>query len=88
MARLEVEQPPASHGVLATDIPFSGEEDTRVDSPAIPPSQELVMIWSLHDTTIARSSSESGATHELVWPCLSEPGKARFILRDEEEVKL
>ena len=23
-----------------------------------------------------------------MWPCLGEPGKARFILRDEEEVKL
>ena len=29
-----------------------------------------------------------GATHEQVWPCPGEPGKARFILRDEEEVKL
>ena len=27
-------------------------------------------------------------THELVWPCPGEPGKAQFILRDEEEVKL
>ena len=27
-------------------------------------------------------------THELVWPCPSELGKAQFILCDEEEVKL
>ena len=27
-------------------------------------------------------------TRELVWPCPGEPRKARFILRDEEEVKL
>ena len=27
-------------------------------------------------------------TRELVWPCLGEPGKAWFILCDEEEVKL
>ena len=37
---------------------------------------------------MARSSSGSGATHELVWPCPSELGKAQFILCDEEEVKL
>ena len=37
---------------------------------------------------MARSSSGSGATRELVWPCLGEPRKARFILYDEEEVKL
>ena len=34
------------------------------------------------------SSSVSGVTHELVWPCPSESGKAQFVLRDEEEVKL
>ena len=38
VARLEVVHPPASHGVLAVDIPFSGEEDTRVEPPAILPS--------------------------------------------------
>ena len=27
-------------------------------------------------------------THELVWPCLGDPTKAWFILRDEEEVGL
>ena len=37
---------------------------------------------------MARSSSGLGVTHELVWPCPSEPGKAWFVLRDEEEVKL
>jgi len=37
-ARLEVEQPPVSHGVLAMDILFFGEEDTGVEPPAIPPS--------------------------------------------------
>ena len=37
---------------------------------------------------MAGSSSGSGVTRELVWPCLGEPGKARFILCDEEEVKL
>ena len=46
------------------------------------------MIRSSLDTAMAGSSSGSGVTHELVWPCLDEPGKARFILRDEEEVKL
>ena len=43
-ARPEVVHPPASRGVLAVDIPFSGEEDTRVKPPVIPPSRELVMI--------------------------------------------
>ena len=37
---------------------------------------------------MAGSSSGSGATRELVWPCPGDPRKARFILRDEEEVKL
>ena len=45
------------------------------------------MIRSSHDTTVARSSSGSGASYELVWPCPSKLGKARFILHDEE-VKL
>ena len=88
MARPEVEQPPVSHGVLAVDIPFDGEEDTGVEAPAIPPSRELVMIRSSHDTAMAGSSNGLGATHELVWPCPGEPGKTRFVLRDEDEVKL
>ena len=46
------------------------------------------MIWSSHDTMVAGSSSGSGVSHELVWPCPSEPRKAWFILHDEEEVKL
>ena len=46
------------------------------------------MIWSSHDIVMARSSSRSGVTCELVWPCPDEPGKAWFVLRDEEEVKL
>ena len=46
------------------------------------------MIQSSHDTAMAGSSSGSRVTRELVWPCLDEPEKARFILRDEEEVKL
>ena len=29
-----------------------------------------------------------GGTHELVWPCPSNPRKAQFILGDEEEVAL
>ena len=70
------------------DIPFDGEEDTRVEPPAIPSSRELVMIQLSLDTMMARSSSRSGSTHELVWPCPSEPGKARFVLHDEEEVRL
>ena len=74
VARLEVEQPPVSHGVLAVDIPFSGEEDTRVELPAIPASRELVMIQSSHDTTMAGSSSGSRATRELVWPSLGGRG--------------
>ena len=46
------------------------------------------MIRSSLDTMMARSSSGSGVTHELVWPCPGESGMARFILHDEEEVKL
>ena len=36
----------------------------------------------------AGPSSGLGATRELVWPCLSDPRKARFILCDGEEVVL
>ena len=64
------------HGVLAVDIPFDGKEDTGVEPPAIPPSQELVMIRSSLDTVMDGSSSGLGATHDLVWPCPGEPGKA------------
>ena len=46
------------------------------------------MIRSSLDTAMARSSDGSGATHELVWPYPNEPGKARFVLRDEEDMKL
>ena len=46
------------------------------------------MIRSSHNTTMSGSSSGSGATRELVWPCPGEPRKAWFVLRDEEEVKL
>ena len=96
-ARPEVVHPSVSHGVLAVDIPFSskedtnpfsGEEDTRVEPTAVLLSQELVMIRSSYDTAMVVSSSRSGVTHELVWPCPSELGKARFTLHDEEEVKL
>ena len=70
------------------DIPLSGDEDIEVEQLAILPSWELVMIRSSHDTTMAGSSSGSGVTHELVWPCPDELGKAWFMLRGEEEVKL
>ena len=43
-ARPKVVHPLVSHGVLVVDIPFSGEEYTRVEPPAIPLSRELVMI--------------------------------------------
>ena len=62
---------------------FRGEAGTGVEPPAIPPSQELAVVRSS-----ARPSSGLEATRELVWPCPSEPRKARFILRDEEEVQL
>jgi len=70
------------------EIPCSGEAGTRVEPPAIPPSQELVMIRLSHDIAMAGSSSGSGATRELVWPYPSDLRKARFILHDEEEVGL
>ena len=46
------------------------------------------MVQSSHDVAVAGSSSGLGVTCELVWPCLSDPRKARFILCDEEEVGL
>ena len=46
------------------------------------------MIRSSHDIAMAGSSSESEATHELVWPCPGDPRKARFVLHDGEEVAL
>ena len=46
------------------------------------------MVRSSHDIAMVGSSSGSGATRELVWPCLGDLRKARFALRDEEEVML
>ena len=46
------------------------------------------MIRLSLDTAMGGSSDRSGATHELVWPCPSEPRKAQFVLRYEEEVRL
>ena len=46
------------------------------------------MVRSSHDVAVAGSSSGLGVTRELVWPCPSDPRKARFILRDAEEVVL
>ena len=80
--RLEVEQPLVSHEILVVDIPFDGEEDIGVEPQAIPLSWELVMIRSLHDTAMARSSSGLGVTRKLVWPCPSDPWKAQFVLCD------
>ena len=42
----------------------------------------------MHDVAVAGSSSGSGVTRELVWPYPGDPRKARFVLRDEEEVAL
>ena len=70
------------------EIPYFDEAGTRVEPPAIPPSQELVMVRSSHDIAMAGSSSGSGATRELVWPYPGDLRKARFVLRDEEEVVL
>jgi len=87
-ARLEAKHLPAVHGVEVAEIPYSGEAGTRVEPPAISPSHELAVIRSLHDATVAGSSSRLGATHDLVWPCPSDSRKARFVLRDGEKVAL
>ena len=88
MARPEGEHPPAGHGVEIVEIPCSGEASIRVEPPTISPLQELAMIRSSHDIAMAGSSSGLGVTHELVWPCPGDLRKARFVLRDEEEVGL
>ena len=46
------------------------------------------MVRSSHDVVAAGSSSGLGATRELVWPYPDDLRKARFVLRDEEEVAL
>lgn len=46
------------------------------------------MILLSLGTAVARTSDGSRATHELVWPQLGEPGKARFFLHDEKEGEL
>jgi len=83
VSRPEVEHPPVGRGVEEAEIPYPSEVGTRVEPPAIPPLHELAVVWSS-----ARPSSGSGVTHELVWPCPSDPRKAWFILWDEEEVQL
>ena len=88
MTRPEVEHPPVSRGVHIVEIPCSGEAGTRVEPPATPPSQELVMIRFSHVIAMAGSSSGSGAPRELVWPYPGDPWKVQFILWDEQEVQL
>jgi len=88
VSRLEVEHPSMSHGVQIVEIPYFDEAGTRVEPPAIPPSQELVMVRSSHDIAMAGPSSGLGATREMVWPYPIDQRKARFVLRDEEEVGL
>ena len=46
------------------------------------------MVRLSHDVAVAGSSSGSGVTRELVWPYPGDPRKARFVLRDDEEVAL
>ena len=46
------------------------------------------MVRLSHDVAVARSSSGLGVTRVLVWPCPGNSRKARFVLRDEEEVAL
>ena len=75
--------PPVGRGVEKVEIPYSDEVGTRVEPPAIQPSQELAVVWS-----VARPSSGLGATTDLVWPYPSDPRKVRFILRDEQEEQL
>ena len=70
------------------EIPCPGEAGTRVEPSTVPSSWELVMVWSSHNIAMAGSFSGSKATHELVWPCPSNLRKARFVLRDEEDVQL
>ena len=76
------------HGVEIVEIPCSDEEGARVEPPAIPSSQELAVVRSSHDVAAAGSSSGLGVTHKLVWPYPSDPRKAWFILRGDEEVAL
>ena len=46
------------------------------------------MVRSSHDVAMTRPSSGLGVTRELVWPYPSDPRKAWFVLRNEEEVAL
>ena len=46
------------------------------------------MVQSSHDVVAAGSSSGFRVTRELVWSYPGDLRKARFILRDEEEVAL
>ena len=46
------------------------------------------MVRSSHNVAAAGSSSGLGVTRELVWPYPGDLRKARFVLRDEEEVAL
>ena len=87
-ARPVVEHPPVGRGVEVVEIACSDEAGTRVLPSVIPPSHELAMVWSSYDIATAGSSSGLGATHKLVWPYPGDPRKARFILRDTEEVAL
>ena len=87
-ARLDVEHQSVGYGVKIVEIPCCSKAGARVEPPSIPPSQELAVVRSSHDVAAAGSSSRLGVTHELVWPCLGDPRKAWFVLRNDEEVAL
>ena len=88
MARPEAEHRPAGRRVDRVEIPCSGEVGTRVELPAIPSSQELAVVWSSHDVSVAGSSSGLGGTHDLVWTSPSDLRLAWFVLCDGVEVVL
>ena len=87
-ARPEVEHPPAGRRVKVVEISCSGEVGAGVESPAIPPLQEVAVVRSSHDVATAGSSSGLGVTRELVWPYLDDMRKARLALCDGLEVAL
>ena len=80
MVVTELGHPVASHVSEVVEISSDDEADTMVE-PLVSP-QELVVVRS------EVGPSNGSSKGDLEWPCLEDPSKVWFILRDSWERQL
>ena len=80
MAGTGSERPSAVHTTEMVEIPSDDEADDMVELPML--SWELAVVRS--------EARPSGGLPEgdLEWPCLEDPSKVWFVLRDSQECQL